>query len=176
MRLTQRTVNFIRFTAIGLFFIYLSILLYLTIFKRLYYASVTGLFLESYQFDRMFEYGFNLVPFRGIYMYLTNPPSFNIAMTNLVGNILAFVPMGFLLPVISEKARHYVQVILLSLSSSLIIEVLQLLLRVGSTDVDDLILNTLGGLIGYIGFYIVSRIIVRITTEEKEGDPPCASP
>ena len=41
---------------------------------------------------------------------------------------------------------------------SLFIESVQLLTRVGSFDVDDLILNTLGGILGYVLFYILNKI------------------
>lgn len=72
---------------------------------------------------------------------------------HLVGNVLAFIPLGIFIPVLmGNKLFSGVKVFLLSLLLSLGYEVTQLLTGMGIFDVDDLMLNTLGGLIGYIVF------------------------
>lgn len=76
----------------------------------------------------------------------------------MVLNIAAFVPLGLLLPVVASRARGLVVVFLLALSLSVAIELGQLAVSqyVGyayrSTDVDDVILNVLGAVIGYVVF------------------------
>lgn len=73
---------------------------------------------------------------------------------NLVGNVAAFLPFGFFLPAISQKARRFHYTALASLAFSLLIECIQLFLRVGCFDVDDLMLNTLGGILGFLCFLV----------------------
>nr|WP_263637335.1 VanZ family protein [Anaerostipes caccae] len=92
-----------------------------------------------------------------MYRSLLTPEAF---ITNLVGNVFAFSPFGFLLPVMTEKKRGLIKVVLGSFSFSLIIESCQYIFKVGVFDVDDLLLNTIGGLIGYI-IYKISVTIYR---------------
>ena len=68
---------------------------------------------------------------------------------NIFGNVLAFMPFGFL-PVIWERTRHWYITVILSFAMSLTVETMQLVGKVGSFDVDDLLLNTIGGFVGYI--------------------------
>ena len=72
-------------------------------------------------------------------------------MINIVGNIAAFIPFGFFLPIISKRSRLWYNTVMFGFIWSLMLETLQLILRVGSFDVDDMFLNTLGA---GIGFYI----------------------
>lgn len=77
------------------------------------------------------------------------------AAIHLVGNVLAFIPLGVFIPVLTgNKLFSGVKVFMLSLLLSLSYEVTQLLTGMGVFDVDDLMLNTLGGFIGYIVFTI----------------------
>lgn len=73
---------------------------------------------------------------------------------NVVMNVAAFMPFGFILPIISRKNRKGLNIALLSFELTLTIEILQLLLKVGCFDVDDLLLNTLGGFLGYFLFKV----------------------
>ena len=84
----------------------------------------------------------------------------NLFWINVVGNVVVFIPFGILVPRLISRCQNWVFIILLSLEFSFVIEVIQLLSRVGSFDVDDLLLNTLGGMCGYV--------IFRITTLRKE--------
>lgn len=80
-------------------------------------------------------------------------------MVNMFGNVLAFVPFGFVLPIISSKNRRFLNVLLLTLELTITIELFQLLLKVGIFDVDDILLNTVGGMIGYILFAICNKLL-----------------
>ena len=75
---------------------------------------------------------------------------------NLIGNILIFVPMGFLLPQISDFKKNFFVCIICSLVVILGIEYFQLYTAFGVFDVDDILLNLTGAIIGYM-CYIVLR-------------------
>lgn len=109
------------------------------------------------------EYAYNLVPFKEIrrfivYWHIVGIQSFFL---NIVGNTAGFMPFGFFLPVISRRSRRWYNTILLSFLFSLCIETTQLVFRVGSFDVDDMILNTLGGTLGFILYKIVQSLRIR---------------
>lgn len=115
---------------------------------------------EFYGRDAVSDYRYNLIPFKEItrfYVY-REVVGFRAFITNLFGNVLAFMPFGFFVPILSGRNRHFWKMALLTFLLSLSIETIQLLARVGSFDVDDLILNTLGGILGYLFFYILNKI------------------
>lgn len=76
----------------------------------------------------------------------------HISVVNLLGNVVCFMPFGFLLPTISGKKifKNFLSVTLMAMVFSVGIETAQLLMKVGAFDVDDIFLNTVGGLTGYI--------------------------
>ena len=71
-------------------------------------------------------------------------------VVNFLGNLVAFLPMGLLPPLIRERRTALWQVALFSLSISFAIEAGQYVSGRRVPDVDDLILNTLGGVLGYL--------------------------
>lgn len=91
---------------------------------------------------KMNELEINMKPFAVLVDGHLNP-------MNLFGNIAMFMPIGFLLPFVSRKMQHGVRAILVGGFLSALIEFLQMFLRRG-TDIDDVILNTIGTAIGYI--------------------------
>ena len=97
----------------------------------------------------------NLKPFHTIRLYwrlLTDPirPILTrLAIYNLAGNILLFVPMGFLLPLVCVRLQRLWKLLLFTAAATAAAEVVQVLLLAGSCDVDDLILNLAGTLMGY---------------------------
>lgn len=104
-------------------------------------------------------YSYNVVPFREIRRYLVywRVLGLRSVFLNLAGNVIGFMPFGALLPIMVRDVRSPWKVTLLSFEISAIIEVSQLLFQVGCFDVDDMILNTLGGLLGYGIFWVCSR-------------------
>ncbi len=76
----------------------------------------------------------------------------------IILNIAMFVPFGFLLPLWSEKLQSFWKICLVSFLSTLFIEGVQYFSRIGVFEVDDLIHNTLGALIGYGGIMIILAI------------------
>ena len=103
----------------------------------------------------------NLIPFKTISGYIVNPISAKIAIGNIIGNIVLFIPIGLLAPfLVLKKYEFWVSLkisLLASFGISLMFEVIQLLTYFGSFDVDDLLLNTLGGVFGFfIGYLFVN--------------------
>ncbi|TKI67995.1 VanZ family protein [Lysinibacillus mangiferihumi] len=96
----------------------------------------------------------NFIPFETILRYINYSHYFNLDLIilNLLGNLLIFTPMGFLLPLLSKRFRKVWIVVCVGFFSSLAVETVQFIFRVGSADVDDLILNTLGAWFGYLAY------------------------
>jgi glycopeptide antibiotics resistance protein len=134
----------------GVFLVaYLAVLLRLFVFKfTVHLPSGVVLKLGGYG-----DYGYNLVPFRTIFEYLSGYPWGMIVIANLLGNIILFMPLGFLLPLVYRPVS-WKGVLGISVAFSLCIEILQLVLRAGASDVDDIILNALGGVLGYVAFML----------------------
>ena len=102
-------------------------------------------------------YSYNFVPFREISRYLMYWRSIGLphVILNLAGNIVGFMPFGFFVPLLFRFHRDVPFIFGISLLVSAAIEMIQLITRVGSCDVDDMILNTLGGLLGYALFIVL---------------------
>jgi glycopeptide antibiotics resistance protein len=96
----------------------------------------------------------NFVPFRSIEHDVKAGGSEFVV--NFLGNVAAFVPMGWLLPSLLGRRRLALRVAGLSLALSLLVEVLQGISGQRVADIDDVILNTLGGLVGY-GLWLVAE-------------------
>lgn len=133
-----------------LFIIYMAALCYF-----MFFAESFGRNTHSQQ-----EYSYNLVLFKEIkrfiqYRELLGMEAF---LLNIVGNVVGFMPFGFILPIISRRGKKWYNTILLSFMFSLCIEATQLAFKVGSFDVDDMFLNTMGGVLGYLGVCVVQMI------------------
>ena len=108
-------------------------------------------------------YRYNLVLFQEIQRFLNGAKYFSTKeiLLNLLGNVIGFVPLGFLLPIIRRKKTFSFLCVIFVFLFSLTIEMIQLLFRIGVFDVDDLLLNTLGGLIGYL-IYLLCQCMSKI--------------
>lgn len=105
--------------------------------------------------------GVNLVPFASISQFLNDGfPA--IGFRNIVGNIILFVPLGILLPLLSTRLRSFGSLLWRGMLISAGIEVLQLATRARALDIDDVILNTLGMAIGW-GIFKVAAAAIRRT-------------
>lgn len=92
----------------------------------------------------------NLTPGRSIEAYLSRP-AFLDTVKQLGGNVLLGVPFGILLPLLSRRARGFLRVALLTAAAMLLVELVQGALVTGRAfDVDDVLLNTTGALLGYL--------------------------
>lgn len=105
---------------------------------------------------KAFPFRINLVPF----VYLFDYPVFREAMLNLVGNTAMFIPLGIIWPIVFQKLDTHKKVIAAGVGFSLCIEILQLPFFDRVSDIDDLMLNSLGYLIGY-GLYLLVKVLKR---------------
>ena len=105
------------------------------------------------------EYHYNLVPLREIWRFIKyrHVLGFGAVLVNVVGNVAVFIPFGCGVPALFPKLRSFGQMAILSFSASLLAETLQLIFKVGCFDVDDLLLNTIGGCIGYLVYVLLVR-------------------
>ena len=103
-----------------------------------------ALFLLTVFFARSSLAGINLIPFYDLMK--NNYIPYDMA-EDYVLNVLLFVPFGFLLPYL-KKTLSLKQTVLCCFLLTLCIECLQLIFKRGIFDIDDLICNTAGGLIG----------------------------
>lgn len=98
----------------------------------------------------------NLVPFKTILPYLLGHNGRVIAIFELAGNIGLLVPIGFIVPFVWRKMT-WQKALAVSVAYGLAIEGTQALFRVGIFDIDDVMLNGLGVMIGYWMFRIVEK-------------------
>jgi len=133
-----------------LFALYILLLIYFLFFSESYGRTIPE---EQ-------GYRYNLVPFKEIkrfWQYRETIGYFGV-ITNLAGNVIGFVPFGFILPIIQRNTRTLFFIGFSGFSLSLSVECIQLIFKVGIFDVDDLILNTAGAILGYLMFVVCYRI------------------
>ena len=93
----------------------------------------------------------NFTLFKTIRMYIRYWGKLN-SFENLFGNVLAFVPLGFLLPFLQKESRRFWILFLDAFVLVCCIELFQLFTAFGAFDVDDILLNCVGALLGYAVF------------------------
>lgn len=98
----------------------------------------------------------NFVPFTTIVPYLLGYKGWIIAGINLGGNIALLIPLGFLLPFVYQNIT-WKKTLVLAVAAGLAIETTQTVLRVGIFDIDDVILNALGVMLGYWAFLVLTQ-------------------
>ena len=140
-----------------IFTIYCAIMIYLLFGQRI-------LWVQFHNYIEQLKSSYNIIPFKTIKDFMrvlennSNPTRIYHAVVNLIGNVAMFVPLGFLLPCMWEKLRKFIRFIGYVIGIVLLIEVTQFTTLLGSLDIDDFILNTIGAIIGFIIFKIVLTI------------------
>ena len=106
---------------------------------------------DLFDSQRAMNRSVNLVPFHSIMDYLSGGSEIakRFAFGNVFGNIVLFVPLGIYLPLLKRDKRTTTNLLLIFLLS-LFTECTQYLFGIGVSDVDDIILNCMGGLIGIL--------------------------
>ncbi|WP_422926707.1 VanZ family protein [Singulisphaera sp. PoT] len=102
---------------------------------------------------------FNLVAFRTVNLFLHKGGT--EMLINVVGNLAVFIPVGFLIPLIRRNRTGPWFVVGLSAALSLLIEILQFCTGYRVADIDDVLLNTVSGALGYALFRAVYWIMLR---------------
>lgn len=167
LRIKNKKFNLYREIVLLIFFIYFLYLLLLTIFKG---GSIT---IRNPFNEYMYkEYGIsgiiNLIPIKNtIATFMHSEAGVMNSVRNVVGNIIAFMPLGFFIPLLFDKFNNYKKVLKIGFISSLAIETTQLFIGLNVCDVDDIIYNTLGALAGFICFKTFEMIISKLNLKGK---------
>ena len=112
--------------------------------------------------DNWFPFRINLRPF----VYLFDYPTLREILLNLIGNYAMFIPVGIVWPYVFKELDKPWKAVLAGIAFSLVIEILQLPFYDRVSDIDDLILNTLGYTIGYIIFLGITNFARRYTHKQ----------
>ncbi|MEC5235845.1 VanZ family protein [Bacillus mycoides] len=164
------TQKYVQWIGWGLFLPYSFVLLFKLLLGRpAFYFGNLKYFFETGDWHSIHGGLINLVPFRSTIRYLTEFDSYNldIVLMNTLGNIIIFIPFGFLLPLLFKQINNVKMASKIFIKFILLIESLQLLTFTGVFDIDDIILNMLGALIGYGSFIGMKHIWERIKSVDK---------
>ena len=147
MRKSKTGSKIVKAVVLVVFFAYMAALVYFLFFS------------EKYGRNAGEDYRYNLIPFSEIKRFFkySDVVGTEAFLVNIVGNIVAFIPFGILLPIVIKGYKKSAIIIFDGFVVSLIIETIQLFTKVGSFDVDDIILNTIGVAIGYVLFKVVYK-------------------
>ena len=120
----------------------------------LFFAESMG---KSYTLS---TYHYHLMPFREIKRYIVYADVLGTKAVwlNIAGNVVAFIPFGLFIIPVTGRRIGIPEAIVLAADLSIAVEIVQLIARVGSFDVDDIILNTLGGAAGVLLYKLFIRI------------------
>ena len=140
------------------FIFYILFLLKLLLFSRV-------LFSDLFSIQRAQDRSINLIPFNSIkgYIFSGSGTMQNFSFANVIGNIVVFIPLGTYLALF-KKNRNVLINLLVIFIMSFFVEIVQGILAIGSADIDDIILNCLGGLIGILGY----RFLLLIFRDHKK--------
>lgn len=156
-----KEINKRRIIIIGwiMFYIYILLLSYFLFFS------------EHYGRDLVTEQ-YNLQLFKEIKRFIKYREhiGFEGFVVNIFGNVFAFAPYGFLLPLLNNRYRKFYIIAFLSILFSLLVETSQLILKVGVFDVDDILMNSVGGIIGYLSFLLMYSVYKRIYRQNGKLD------
>jgi glycopeptide antibiotics resistance protein len=144
----------------GIFICYILLLIKILLLSR---VSL----LELFDSQRTLFRSINLIPFHSIMEYVSGSSDTlrRFTLGNVVGNIVIFIPLGIYLPLLKKDKRVLVNLFFIFVVS-LFVEIIQGFLGIGVSDIDDIILNCLGGWIGILGY----KFLLFILRDEKKVD------
>lgn len=142
-----------------LFVIYIMALSYFVFFAEMFGRT-----------QHSVNFRYNFVLFKEIKRFIKYRRQLGVVnvFINVAGNVLAFVPFGIGLPMLTQGKAKFITVFLSTFAFSLTIELTQLLTKIGCCDVDDLLLNTLGGVLGYICYSFAHKLINKNEIARKD--------
>ncbi|MCA0992632.1 VanZ family protein [Pseudalkalibacillus hwajinpoensis] len=127
-----------------------------------------GIYLLALFYATLFIYNYypygksvNLVLFDSIKL-MWESGSYWLILKNIIGNILLFMPLGFLMPLVSKKGRSFLIIGIIGFLTSTVIELLQYFVAHRIFDIDDILLNAFGALVGYGAYHFVLIIYQKI--------------
>ncbi|MCD1257638.1 VanZ family protein [Paenibacillus athensensis] len=136
----------------GIFICYLIFLMKLLFLSRISYA-------ELFHSERTWTRSVNLIPLSSILEYVRGDSETlqQFAFSNVAGNMMIFFPLGMYIPLFRRDKRMRANLLILLLTS-VAVEFIQGLLALGTADIDDILLNTLGGWLGLLGYMLLKRL------------------
>ena len=119
-----------------------------------------------YSIPEYFKGFSNFIPFKTIIEYIQKYGEGyqSLSFMNLAGNLFLFTPMGMGLPCLFKKVNRIWKMTLMVLAIVVLVEIAQVVLRVGSIDIDDVIFNVGGAMLGYglIKIPLINKLLVKI--------------
>jgi glycopeptide antibiotics resistance protein len=145
-------------------FLYVVFICYILLLMKILFLSRVSIF-ELFNGQRTLFRSINLIPFITIREYISGDTGIlkTFAFGNVVGNIVIFIPLGIYLPLF-KKDKRVITNLLFIFIVSLFVEIIQGLFGIGTSDIDDIILNCLGGWVGIIGY----KLLFFILRDEKK--------
>ena len=145
--------------------IYSTFAFYTLLLMKIFFMSRVP-FGELVDIERAIERPVNLIPLRGIAEYLFSKDELvkQFAFGNVAGNIIVFAPMGLFVQTLRKNEKMPANVLLIVLLSVLV-EAVQWAFGIGAADIDDVILNVIGGTIGIWGCRLLTLLLKK--DEEK---------
>lgn len=129
-----------------IFWVYFFVLIYSTLFTYNHYV---------------YGQSANLIPFDSIKL-MWHSGDYWLILKNVFGNVALFLPLGFLMPLVLKRMRSFLKTAATGFLISFTIEVLQYEFAERIFDIDDIFLNGIGAVLGYMIFkigYFIYRII-----------------
>ena len=148
-----------RYKKIQSTFLYLVLAFYIILFfSIIVFKNVSPL--ELFDENRIFYRSYNLTPFLTIKSYLMGyaDVSNSVSFNNIFGNIVLFIPLGIYLQLFKKNKKAVVSFILV-FAISLLVEIVQFSFGIGTADIDDVLLNCLGGIIGILAYKLLAAFI-----------------
>ena len=148
----------------GVFFFYVLLLM-----KILFFSRVS--FFELFGTQRTIDRAVNFIPFHSIIEYLSGRTETlrTFSYANVVGNIAIFMPLGAYLALF-RAGKGILANLLFIFLASMMTEMIQWIFGIGTADIDDVILNCIGGLVGILGY----KLLVCVLRDEKRAQTAIA--
>ena len=138
------------YLAVILFLIYLALLVWIILFKLQFSISdldkIRSVNIIPFHYDKKIGAAFHL--------------------TEVLENVLIFMPMGIYLQMLLSKAKFYAKIMVIA-GTSLLLETTQYVLAIGRSDITDLITNFMGGLLGLALYGMMARLLKNRETADK---------
>lgn len=155
-----------------IFFLYILLIINFVILK--FFGDINAVKSNiqlNYENVQMGGSNLNLVPFRTLFSYGSDL-YIEVFFINIVGNIIPFIPLGFLIPIVFPTRQSFIKTMITCLGIIVSIEVIQFITYLGSMDIDDVILNQISCVIGYVFYRIYNKIFANKLVDRKNSSQP----
>lgn len=143
--------------------LYAIFICYILLLMKILFLSRVVSPLDLFNSQRTLFRSINFIPFYNIVRYISDSSERAFAFGNVAGNIAIFIPLGIYLSLF-KKDKRVITNLLFIFMVSLFVEVIQWLFGIGSSDIDDIIFNCLGGWIGIL----VYKLLLFLFRDEKK--------